>query len=204
MNILALDLGTDYGFAIYKDDGKFISGTKKLRTYKEKFGARFHEFRKWLLDIISKHSIDSVYFERVFGHKGIEAGHCYGGFMYTLASVCYQQNIPCISFSVQAIKKFMTGKGNANKDEIIAAVRCKGFNPATDDEADAIAIMLLALEEWMNRDKKTNKNTSGSFQALGESGTQAPATSLALEFFRGLTPEKHLEAASSKKNKISV
>ena len=204
MNILALDLGTDYGFAIYKDDGKFISGTKKLRTYKEKFGARFHEFRKWLLDIISKHGIDSVYFERVYGHKGIEAGHCYGGFMYTLASVCYQQNIPCISFSVQAIKKFMTGKGNANKDEIIAAVRCKGFNPATDDEADAIAIMLLALEEWMNRDKKTNKNTSGSFQALGESGKQAPATSLASEFFRRLTPQGYSEVTSSKKNKISV
>ena len=204
MNILALDLGTDCGFAIYKDDGKFISGTKKLRTYKEKFGARFHEFRKWLLDIISKHGIDSVYFERVYGHKGIEAGHCYGGFMYTLASVCYQQNIPCISFSVQAIKKFMTGKGNANKDEIIAAVRCKGFNPATDDEADAIAIMLLALEEWMNRDKKTNKNTSGSFQALGESGKQAPATSLASEFFRRLTPQGYSGITSSKKNKISV
>ena len=204
MNILALDLGTDCGFAIYKDDGKFISGTKKLRTYKEKFGARFHEFRKWLLDIISKHGIDSVYFERVYGHKGIEAGHCYGGFMYTLASVCYQQNIPCVSFSVQAIKKFMTGKGNANKDEIITAVKHKGFNPETDDEADAIAIMLLALKEEMSGAKKTNKHDSGSFQAPGESGTQAPATSLASEFFRGLTPLGHSEAATSKKNKISV
>ena len=98
----------------------------------------------------------------------------------------------------------MTGKGNANKDEIITAVKHKGFNPETDDEADAIAIMLLALKEEMSGAKKTNKHDSGSFQALGESGTQAPATSLALEFFRGLTPEKHLEAASSKKNKISV
>ena len=204
MNILALDLGTDCGFAIYKDDGKFISGTKKLRTYKEKFGARFHEFRKWLLNILEKHSIESVYFERVYGHKGVEAGHCFGGFMYTLASVCYQQNIPCISFSVQAIKKFMTGKGNANKDEMITAVKQKGFKPETDDEADAIAIMLLALKEEISGDKKTNKNESGSFQALGESGSRDPATSLASEFFRGLTPLSNFKATVSKKNKISA
>lgn len=98
----------------------------------------------------------------------------------------------------------MTGKSNASKEEMISAVKCKGFHPETDDEADAIAIMLLALKDEISRDNKTNKNESGSFQALGESGLQAPATSLALEFFRGLTPEKYLEAASSKKNKISV
>ena len=124
--------------------------------------------------------------------------------MYTLASVCYQQNIPCVSFSVQAIKKFMTGKGNANKDEIITAVKHKGFNPDTDDEADAIAIMLLAIEDQINKDKKTDKNASGSFQALGESGSQDPTTSLASDFFRGLTPLGHSEVATSKKNKISV
>ena len=55
MTLLALDLGTSLGFAIFKD-GKFISGTKKLGTYKEKFGARFHEFRTWLLNIIAKHT----------------------------------------------------------------------------------------------------------------------------------------------------
>jgi hypothetical protein len=98
----------------------------------------------------------------------------------------------------------MTGKGNANKDEIITAVKHKGFNPETDDEADAIAIMLLALKEEISRAKKTNKNDSGSFQALGESGSQDPTISLASEFFRGLTPLGHSEAASSKKNKISV
>ena len=203
MKLLALDLGTVCGFAIFKD-GKFISGTRKLGTYKEKFGARFHEFRTWLLNIIAKHNIEAVYFERVFGHKGVEAAHCYRGFLYMLASVCFQQDIPCISFSVQAIKKFMTGKGNATKDEMIAAARQKGFNAETDDEADAIAIMLLAIEDQINKEKKTSKNTSGSFQTLGESGSQDPIISLASEFFRGLTPLGHSEAASSKKNKISV
>ena len=73
----------------------------------------------------------------------------------------------------------MTGKGNATKDEMITAAKQKGFNPKTDDEADAIAIMLLALKDIINNDKKTNKSTSGSFQALGESGSQAPPHNLA-------------------------
>jgi hypothetical protein len=121
-----------------------------------------------------------------------------------LASVCFQQNIPCTGLTVQAIKKFMTGKANATKDEMIAAARRKGFNPKTDDEADAIAIMLLAIEDQINKDKKTSKSTSGSSQALGESGSRDPTISLASDFFRGLTPNKHSKATDSKKNKISV
>ena len=185
MALLALDLGTDCGFAIL-NDGKFISGTKKLGKYREQFGERFYEFRKWLLSIIEKYDIEAVYFERVYGHRGVEAGHCFGGFMYTLASVCFQHNIPCISFSVQAIKKFIAGKGNATKEEVIAAVKVKGFNPQTDDEADAISVMLLAIKEQTNSTNSTGKNKNGSFQALGESGSRAPVSFLASEIFRPL------------------
>lgn len=186
MTFLALDLGSDCGFAIFKND-KFISGTKKLKTYKEKFGARFYEFRKWLLKIIERHDIKAVFFERVYGHKGTEAAHCYGGFMYTLASVCLQHNIPCIGLTVQEIKKFMTEKGNATKDEMIAAAKRKGFDPETDDEADAIAIMLFAIKGSSGKDLKADKSGFGSFQALGESGFQAPITSLASELFQWMT-----------------
>ena len=44
------------------------------------------------------------------------------------------------------IKRFATGKGNTNKDAMIAATRARGFSPADDNEADAIAILLWALE----------------------------------------------------------
>ena len=40
----------------------------------------------------------------------------------------------------------MALKGNANKDAMMAAARARGFNPADDNEADAIAILLRALE----------------------------------------------------------
>ena len=199
MTLLALDLGSSCGFAIFKN-GEYITETKKLQTtYKEKFGARFLEFRNWLLDVIEKHQIQSVYFERVFGHLGTEAAHCFGGFMYTLASVCLQKNIPCTGFTVQAIKKFMTGKGNATKEEIIAVAKSKGFDPKTDDEADAIAIMLLALECLNNKDYEANKSKNRFFLRLTKSGCQAPDNSLASEFLRGLTPSSHCRPKDLKK-----
>ena len=41
---------------------------------------------------------------------------------------------------------FTTGKGNADKQAMIAAMRERGFEPADDNEADAIAILLWAIE----------------------------------------------------------
>ena len=38
------------------------------------------------------------------------------------------------------------GKGNASKDEMIGAMRQRGFQPGDDNEADALAILLWAIE----------------------------------------------------------
>jgi Holliday junction resolvasome RuvABC endonuclease subunit len=43
-------------------------------------------------------------------------------------------------------KRHACGKGNADKQAVIAAMRARGFEPADDNEADAIAILLWALE----------------------------------------------------------
>lgn len=106
--------------------------------------------------------------------------------MYALGAICFQHNIPCNGLTVQAIKKFMTGKGNATKEEMIAAARQKGFNPETDDEADAIAIMLLAIKDLSNKNLLFSQNKNGSFQPLKESGCQTPGISLASENFQAL------------------
>ena len=81
--------------------------------------------------MIAIHDIQEIYFERVYGHSGTEAAHVYGGLMYTLATVCLELNLKCVGYPVQAIKKFMTGKGNASKDEMITAAKSRGFNHKT-------------------------------------------------------------------------
>jgi Holliday junction resolvasome RuvABC endonuclease subunit len=134
--------------------------------------------------MIRTHYIYSVFFERVYGHKGMLAAQVYGGFIYTLAAVCEEMQIKCAGIPVGTIKKFMTGRGNATKDEMIAAARLCGFNPQTDDEADALGILSLAL--------KVNNlpdlcRSDGSFLALREGGREHPITSLASETFARLT-----------------
>ena len=47
---------------------------------------------------------------------------------------------------VGTIKRFATGKGNADKTAMIAAIRARGFPPADDNEADAIALLLWATD----------------------------------------------------------
>jgi Holliday junction resolvasome RuvABC endonuclease subunit len=145
MNVLALDLGTRTGYAFYKD-GTIISGTQKLRHSKNASGLRFVHFRRWLMEVIDTHNIYSVFFERVYGHKGMLAAQVYGGFIYTLAAVCEEMQIKCTGIQVATIKRFMTGRGNATKEEMVAAARLRDFDPQTHDEADALAILLLALK----------------------------------------------------------
>jgi Holliday junction resolvasome RuvABC endonuclease subunit len=145
MNILALDLGTRTGYAILKDEHITI-GTKKLLHDKNASGVRFLYFRRWLTEMIETHNIYNVFFERVYRHKGTEAAHIYGAFMYVLAMVCEELKIRCVGLNVGTIKKFATGKGNATKEEMIAAAKLRGFDPQTDDEADALAILFLALK----------------------------------------------------------
>jgi Holliday junction resolvasome RuvABC endonuclease subunit len=163
MNVLALDLGTRTGYAIYKD-GTIISGTQKLQHSKSASGARFLHFRRWLSEMIETHNICRVFFERVYRHKGTDAAHVYGAFMYILVMVCEEQRIECSGLPVTTIKKFMTGKGNATKEEMIAFVRSKGFDPTDDNEADALATLLTglnALNSQRNRGSCFANETNG-------------------------------------------
>jgi Holliday junction resolvasome RuvABC endonuclease subunit len=90
--------------------------------------------------------VGAVHFEEVRRQVGTDAAHIYGGLLATLTAWCEQRSIPYQGVPVGTIKRFIAGKGNADKDAVIAAVRARGFAPADDNEADAIAILLWAIE----------------------------------------------------------
>jgi Holliday junction resolvasome RuvABC endonuclease subunit len=180
MSTLALDLGTSSGYAIY-ENGEIISGVNKLRHDRRASGVRALDFYRWLTQMIREHGITYVYFERVYAHSGTEAAHLYGYFMHTLAAVCEEKRIECAGIPVTTIKKFATGKGNATKEEMIAAAKSRGFNPQTDDEADALAILLTGLNILSFQQNR------GSCFANETSGRAHPEASLAPETFVRLT-----------------
>ena len=145
---LALDLGTTTGWALRSHEGLITSGTASFRPGRyDGGGMRYLRFTNWLseLDRLSG-PIAAIWFEEVRRHAGTDAAHVYGGLMASLTSWGEQRGIPYEGVPVGTIKRHATGKGNAPKQAMIDAARAKGFNPEDDNEADAIAILLWALD----------------------------------------------------------
>jgi len=146
--LLALDLGTTTGWALRDRDGSVASGRESFKPQRfEGGGMRFLRFKRWLTEIKqSTDRLDAVYFEEVRRNAGVDAAHAYGGFMAHLTAWCEHHDIPYQGVPVGTIKKHATGKGNAGKDDMIAAFVRRGFTPVDDNEADALALLHWAIE----------------------------------------------------------
>ena len=146
--ILALDLGTHTGWAIRHQDGIITSGTEHFKPQRfEGGGMRYLRFKRWLTEVKQcADGIDAVFMEEVRRHAGVDAAHAYGGFLATLTAWCEHHQIPYQGVPVGTIKKHATGKGNTGKDDMIAAAKARGHDPADDNEADALALLHWAIE----------------------------------------------------------
>jgi len=150
--VLALDLGTTTGWAVRSRDAMVTSGSQSFQPQRsgarfEGGGMRYLRFKHWLTELKSvAGDLHAVYFEEVRRHAGVDAAHAYGGFMAHLTAWCEHHNIPYQGVPVGTIKRHATGKGNASKDEMIAAIRARGFDPIDDNEADALALLLWVIE----------------------------------------------------------
>ncbi|WP_425385504.1 hypothetical protein [Tepidamorphus gemmatus] len=146
--ILALDLGTSTGWAIRGHDGLITSGIVSLRPGRfDGGGMRYLRFTNWLTEIDRLSGpIAAIWSEEVRRHAGTDASHIYGGLMATLTAWAELRGVPYEGVPVGTIKRHASGKGNADKAAMVAAVRARGFRPADDNEADAIALLLWAIE----------------------------------------------------------
>ncbi len=139
--LLALDLGTTTGWAMRSASGLITSGTASFKPGRfDGGGMRYLRFSRWL-DEIGIDGLAGIWFEEVRRHAGTDAAHVYGGLMATLTAWAEIRGIPYAGVPVGTIKKHATGKGNANKDAMIAAAVARGFNPKDDNEADALALL---------------------------------------------------------------
>ena len=146
--VLALDLATNAGWALRTANSQITSGTVSFRPSRyDGGGIRYLRFRSWLDSIAADAGgIGVVHHEEVRRHVSTDAAHVHGGLLATLTAWCEQHSIPYQGVPVGTIKRHITGKGNADKQAVIAAVRKRGFSPSDDNEADAIAILLWAID----------------------------------------------------------
>jgi hypothetical protein len=153
--ILALDLGLKTGWAVRNRDGAIASGVQEFRPGRfEGGGMIWLRFRAWLREVDeTAGGVGVVVFEDVRGHLGTSAGNIYGCYLAHLTAWAEANRIPYQGVPVGTIKRHIAGKGNADKWAVIAAVKALGFNPADDNEADALALLHWAIAQGIGDDR---------------------------------------------------
>lgn len=156
--ILALDLGTLCGWALGPvAGGGHRSGTWALQNSRqrrfESAGMKWVRLDRHLHDLIDidRTPPSHVVIEEVRRHAGTDAAHAYGGALATVTAWCERVGISYESIPVGTIKRHATGRGNADKNEMMVAARVRGWSPSDDNEADALWLLDLALSRRTTR-----------------------------------------------------
>ena len=147
-SFIGIDLGTSTGFARCDKARRaiFTSQTWDLKpTRFDSPAMRYVKFKTRLREQLAL-GATLVFYEKVMRHMGTAAAHAYGAFLFSLHETCDDYAVPYLGLTVQEIKMFATGKGNAKKDAMMAAALKLGFKPSSEDEADAIAILKCGME----------------------------------------------------------
>lgn len=150
--ILALDLATLTGYALSGDDGHACeAGTMRCENKRGDWpGTRWGILYDFLKRLRKFDSYRKIYFEEPFAmpmrRSGIGVGF---KFSAVVELFCVQQSpiIDCVSVPPSVIKKFATGKGNAKKEQMLAAAQ-KIWDDVTDhNEADALWLLAYAVRQ---------------------------------------------------------
>lgn len=189
MKILSLDLGSTLGWASGVGGKPKKHGTKDFQRPVQKDSQEtafsnesFAEFTQWLGKRIS--SVDIVVCEKpnVYGTGKFSSFHAmrvlFGmyGIVQAVAGAYGKSLIPV---SATTVKKFWTGNGRANKNEMLVLAAERGFSSVKDhNECDAIAIYTYYWEILRAQGKTEDKEdllieTPASFECGSDGGDPA-------------------------------
>lgn len=174
MKILALDTGTRTGWAIISDGKVFESGVQDFSKRRgESNGAMFLRFRKWLGDLLYLQGhIRFVAYEQAH-HRGGAATEICVNLTGRVQEECAARSIEFVGIHTQTLKKWATGSGRADKNEMVGrATKILGRLPIDDNEADAVLLGMMAQEEYGARE---GEHETLQPQGRGQTGQGAPA-----------------------------
>lgn len=149
MKILALDPATKCGYA----HSSGLSGVWDLSIKRdESAGMRLIRLRAELEGLRAKEGVDLVVYEAVrnMAPQGRGASVVQAMIQGVIVLWCEDNGIEYRGYSPQQIKKQATGKGNAKKDQVLAAacMTWPTINVIDDNHADALWLLDLALSEF--------------------------------------------------------
>ena len=150
-HVLALDVATHCGFYSVYDYGTWFFPKNDSREAIKRGPqyAQHKAFRNTLINFIREHDIRVVAAEDVvFGHYMDFRKLC--ELRGVMLEVCETVNIPVVLFKPSDIKKFATGKGNADKKMMLEyAVKKWKIDPERDDNiADSAHIFYYFCKRY--------------------------------------------------------
>lgn len=107
---------------------------------------RLLRFERFLIEALQ--GVTLIAYEEVRRHLGTDAAHIYGALTGEIQKQGEVRKIPYYAVPVGTIKKFATGKGNADKATMVAAGAKLWGQVLPEDETDARFIALVAAVEY--------------------------------------------------------
>lgn len=148
--VLALDISVNCGWALHDPHGKRkiqkgvwrLSGGKK-----EAREVKLVNLRRQLINLHDSYDLDYISYERVDFMKFLYAFASYNQLLTVVLLFAQDNGIPLLDYTVGAIKKHATDKGNANKADMLAAAKKKWprYKFKDDNEVDAMWLLDLTL-----------------------------------------------------------
>lgn len=159
--VLGCDVGTSFGWAVLRrgdallrsGDAVHRVGSGRWRLPGGRDGRvktdRLVHLRTYLDDLLERAQVEVVAYEKVEHHVSTYSAQVYGELVGVLHLACADADLPPpVGLGVGAVKKRLSGKGNATKGMMVDAARpILGRKPVSDDEADALGVALAWLDQ---------------------------------------------------------
>lgn len=148
--VMAFDVASHCGYYTPGDYGtKYFPNNDKAPKKLGPDYAQHKNFRKWLIEILTVHKIRAVAAEDVIQGDFISTRKL-SEFRGILFEVCQTLDIPIVTFKPADIKKYGTGKGNADKKMMIEFAEERYHIEVGDDDnlADAIHIYMYFIHRY--------------------------------------------------------
>lgn len=144
--VLALDCAGKCGFAV---SGSDFHGVKDIRPQlNQRPGIRYQRLIRLMDSALQQFpDLDLIaYEEPIPNHSGMAAAELAWGYVAIIKLWCAEYEIAVRGVYISSWKKYVTGHGTASKQMVMAAVRHLGYHPEDDNHADAIGVMLYAIQ----------------------------------------------------------
>ena len=138
--ILALDQATTTGVAWTHDLCVASRWSTIYRLPDTDRGARFADYRHWLLRTIRRVEPDLIAYERGH-HRGFNTTMLLLGLAAVIEQCAAETGISYLQVRDGAVKTHASGKGRIDKAGMVALAQARGWHIRNDDEADALWLL---------------------------------------------------------------